>query len=65
MEPKIDEYDHRIVATETADCKCGGTHDEGDVLFGSKVPLDRLEEEMRGGPMETVESLHSVEAEVA
>lgn len=65
MEIEIDDYEHRIVAVETSECECGATHEQGDALFGSKVPFDRLEEAGHDGAMETVESIHSVEAEVA
>ena len=56
----IGEYEHRIVSTESADCECGSSHDEGDALWGSVVAPDAIEER---DPFEIVSSHHSVEVE--
>lgn len=54
------DYEHQIVSTESAECECGASHDEGHALWGGKLAPDEM-----GGyePIETVTNLHSVEVE--
>jgi hypothetical protein len=60
IQAETDDYEHRIVSIESADCECGSSHDEGDALWGGVVAPDTIDGR---DPYETVASLHSVEVE--